>query len=160
MNVDVVPRLRPARNDDAPAIVEIWELGWREAHLGRVPEELVVARTPTYFRTRTRGQVDRTTVALVGGVVVGFMMVLDDEVEQLYVDVSHRGADVASALLTECEHQIRSAGHNSAWLAVVADNGTARKFYERHGWIDMGDFEHVAPGEISVPAHRYLKRLT
>ena len=40
----VATRLRPARDDDAPAVAEVWWAGWREAHLGQVPDELVDLR--------------------------------------------------------------------------------------------------------------------
>jgi hypothetical protein len=47
------------------------------------------------------------------------------------------------------------------WLAVVAGNTRARRFYARNGWRDAGLFEHEAPiegGSISLAAHRYEKR--
>ncbi|WP_248579549.1 N-acetyltransferase [Nocardioides sp. InS609-2] len=151
--------LRAAAHDDAPAVAAIWEAGWREAHLGHVPDELVAARTPASFLARAGEHVDITTVAVVDGAVGGFVMVVEDEVEQVYVDPSCRGTPVAADLLAEAERQIRATGHASAWLAVVAGNLRARRFYERQGWVDEGLFDHQAPGGISVPAHRYVKRL-
>ena len=38
-------------------------------------------------------------------------MVVDDEVEQIYVAGSHRGSGVADALLAEAERQVGAAGH-------------------------------------------------
>lgn len=104
----------------------------------------------------------KTTVAMVGAELAGFVMVGGDEVEQLYVSVRHRGTGVADALLRQAERTIRAAGHRGAWLAVVPENVGARRFYARMGWIDEGRFEHLAPGPdepIAVPAHRYVKRL-
>lgn len=155
-------RLRPAGPDDAATVAEIWRTGWREAHIGRVPEELVSARTEESFCTRAMESVPKTTVAMVGAELAGFAMVAGDEVEQLYVSARHRGAGVADALLSHAEGRIRAAGHRTAWLAVVAENARARRFYARMGWIDEGLFEHLAPGDdgpIRVPAHRYAKRL-
>ena len=40
-----IVRIRPAGPDDAATVAEIWRAGWREAHLGRVPAELVAAQT-------------------------------------------------------------------------------------------------------------------
>jgi GNAT superfamily N-acetyltransferase len=101
-------------------------------------------------------------VAIVGDHVVGFVMVVDDEVEQVYVSREHRGSGVAAVLLAEAERLVRVNGHQRAWLAVVAGNTRARNFYERNGWIDEGLFDYPAAGgdePISVPAHRYVKRL-
>ena len=157
-----IVRIRPAGPDDAATVAEIWRAGWREAHLGRVPAELVAARTPESFSARAMESVPITIVAMVGPELAGFAMVVADEVEQLYVAALHRGAGVADALLRDAEQQILRRGHREAWLAVVPDNTRARRFYERMGWIDVGRFDHLAPGDdepIRVPAHRYVKRL-
>jgi ribosomal protein S18 acetylase RimI-like enzyme len=106
--------------------------------------------------------VPKTTVAMVGAELAGFVMVSGGEVEQLYVGARHRGIGVAYALLRHAERAITAAGHATAWLAVVPRNDSARLFYERMGWTDEGPFEHLAPtddGPIPVPAHRYVKRL-
>lgn len=155
--------LRQASADDAPAIADIWHLGWRDGHLGFVPQELIAARHEGSFRTRAAQRVGDTTVAVVDGKVAGFVMVVGDEVEQVYVAASHRGTGVADALLAEAERQVTRAGHSSVWLAVVAGNARARKFYERRGWSDGGPFTYAAAGEdgpIAVPARRYVKRLS
>jgi GNAT superfamily N-acetyltransferase len=152
--------LRPATAADAGAVAEIWFHGWRDGHLGHVPDALLAVRTEESFGERARLRVGDTTVAEVGGVVVGFVMVVGDEVEQVYVSSAHRGAGVAGVLLAEAERAVAADGHGRAWLAVVAGNGRARRFYERCGWRDEGVFVHRAPsgrGPIEVPAHRYVK---
>lgn len=155
-------RLRPAGPDDAATVAEIWRSGWREAHTGRVPAELVAARTDESFLARATECVPKTTLAMVGAELAGFVMLSGDEVEHLYVAARHRGDGVADALLRHAERQIGRAGHRTAWLAVVPGNVRARRFYERMGWRDEGRFEHLAPGDggpIRVPAQRYVKRL-
>jgi GNAT superfamily N-acetyltransferase len=152
--------LRPATPGDAPHVAEIWCAGWLDAHLGGVPHELVAARTPDSFQRRAAERVRDTTVATVGGSVAGFMMVVRDEVEQIYVAREHRGRGVAQQLLTAAEQQVADNGFGEAWLAVVAFNARARAFYTRAGWIDRGLFNYQAFGEagpINVPAHRYTK---
>jgi GNAT superfamily N-acetyltransferase len=154
--------LRPARPEDAPAVAEIWRRGWRDAHLGHVPDELLAARTDTSFDYRAAERIDDTTVAIVGGAVAGFVMVVDDEVEQVYVAAAHRGTAVAATLLAEAERLVSAGGHPRAWLAVVGGNTRARRFYERNGWVDWGPFDHLAlgpDGPIHVPSHRYIKGL-
>ena len=152
--------LRSAVPGDSDDVAEIWRLGWRDGHEGFVPQELVAARTDESFRTRAAERVGDTTVATVGGEVAGFIMVVDDEVEQVYVSAAHRGTGVAGVLMAEAERQVRANGHGRAWLAVVAGNGRARAFYERAGWRDEGPFDYTATSEgktIVVPCHRYTK---
>jgi GNAT superfamily N-acetyltransferase len=154
--------LRRARPEDADAVAEIWRLGWQDGHIGLVPQELVEARTEESFQARASERVGDTTVATVDGAVAGFVMVVGDEVEQVYVSARHRGTGVAGVLIAEAERQVGANGHDKAWLAVVAGNARARAFYERNGWADEGPFDYEAAGPdgpISVLCHRYTKLL-
>jgi GNAT superfamily N-acetyltransferase len=154
--------LRRASQQDANAIAEIWHRGWRDGHLGLVPSELTEARTEKSFLARASERVGEAAVAVVGGTVAGFVMVVDDEVEQVYVSAAHRGTGVADALMKEAERQVRANGHSKGWLAVVPGNARARAFYERAGWRDEGPFDYAADtenGSIAVPCHRYTKHL-
>jgi GNAT superfamily N-acetyltransferase len=159
---DATAALRAGEPADAAAIAEIWRLGWRDGHLGLVPPELAEARTDESFRARAAERASETTVAVVDGEVAGFVLVVGDEVEQVYVGAAHRGTGVAGLLLDAAEGQVRAAGHHEAWLAVVAGNARARAFYERAGWSDDGPFDYPAAteqGPVTVPCRRYVKRL-
>jgi GNAT superfamily N-acetyltransferase len=154
--------IRAAVDTDAGRVAGIWEAGWRDAHLGRVPDALIHARTPDTFASRARAIIPATLVAVVDDAIAGFVVIVDDEVEQMYVDARHRGSEVARRLLRAAERTIAATGHPSAWLAVVAGNVRARRFYERNGWADEGDFIYRATienGLIDVPCRRYTKRL-
>jgi GNAT superfamily N-acetyltransferase len=152
--------LRPAAAGDVASIAPIWRSGWADAHAGHVPGELTAARTEQSFWARAADLVPCSAVAEVGGRLAGFVTVVGDELEQVYVDRACRGSGVAAALLAEGERRVREGGHEVAWLAVVAGNRRARRFYAKHGWTDEGPFDHRAPGPrgpITVPAHRYVK---
>ncbi|MFB9183517.1 GNAT family N-acetyltransferase [Dactylosporangium sucinum] len=156
------PLIRPARSADAAEVAAIWESGWRDGHLGNVPDALVAARSHDSFRTRAGKRVPDTTVADVGGVVAGFVMVVGDEVEQVYVGGAHRGTGIAAVLLAAAERLVAANGFGTAWLAVVPGNARARRFYERCGWSDAGPFDNPVPhaGQIiAVPCRRYEKRV-
>lgn len=155
--------LRPARPDETATVARIWAEGWPDGHLGNVPEALVAIRTRESFDSRTAERLSATTVADVDGTVAGFVMVIEDEIEQLYVDAAHRGSGIAGDLLSEGERQIAEAGHGKAWLAVAPGNARAVRFYERSGWTDEGVFSYQAEGPdgpVPVPCHRYVKPLT
>ena len=155
--------IRPAVTGDAAAVAEIWRSGWRDGHLEHVPDALTRVRTDESFEQRAAERIPDTTVALVDGEVAGFIMVVGDETEQVYVAAAHRGKGVADALLAEAERQVRQNGHDVAWLAVVAGNARARAFYERMGWRDEGGFDYEAAVEdgttVAVPCRRYVKAL-
>jgi GNAT superfamily N-acetyltransferase len=154
--------VRPAVAGDVDAVAAIWYAGWRDGHLGHVPDELVAYRTEESFYSRAAQRVADTTVAVVGDEVAGFVMVAGDEVEQVYVAQDHRGSGIAGMLLVEAERQVKAGGHAEAWLAVATGNARARRFYERSGWTDGGAFDYPAAvegGTVPVPCHRYVKRV-
>ena len=100
-------------------------------------------------------------MATVDNRVIGFVTVHNDEVEQMYVAAEARGGGTATALLQHAEDVIAET-FDLAWLAVVAGNARARRFYARNGWYDAGEFDYAAPvqgGTFIVPCHRYEKPL-
>jgi ribosomal protein S18 acetylase RimI-like enzyme len=157
-----LPSVRRATAADASFVAEIWRTGWHDGHIGNVPDELVVVRTDESFDKRAAERVADTSVAVVSGDVAGFVMVVGDEVEQVYVSRDHRGSGIADVLLDSAERQVAANSHPVAWLAVATGNARARRFYERHGWVDEGEFAYPAQGPdgpIDVPCHRYTKRV-
>lgn len=155
--------IRPATSADMAAVADLWHEGWHDGHAGHVPAGLTAFRTLEAFHERTPGRVADTTVAVDGtGGLLGFVMVVGDEVEQVFVGRTARGTGLATALLVEAERQVAAAGHAEAWLAVVAGNERARRFYEKCGWHDRGDlaYEVSAGGSTWVsPCRRYVKDL-
>ncbi len=153
--------LRPATAEDMAAVADLWHVGWHDGHAGHVPEGLTRGRTLEAFHERMPSRVADTTVAVSEeGELLGFVMVVGDEVEQVFVGRGSRGTGLAALLLAEAERQVAAAGHDLAWLAVVEGNARARAFYERHGWRDAGDlpYEVTADGQRFVsPCRRYEK---
>lgn len=153
--------LRAATPSDAEEVAALWEAGWHDGHRGHVPAELHLHRRTGDFRRRAAERLADTVVATVDGQVAGFVMIHDDEIEQIYVGAEARGHGVADALLRYGEALI-AAEHDRAWLAVVDGNARARRFYERNGWRDAGPFDYhaaTATGSIPVPSRRYQKSL-
>ena len=155
--------IRPAVEADMAAVADLWHEGWHDGHAGHVPDGLTAARTLVAFHERTPPRVADTAVAVSeDGRIQGFVMVVDDEVEQVFVGRDARGSGLAAALLDEAERRVAASGRTSAWLAVVAGNARARRFYERQGWTDEGDlpYEVSAGGQTWVsPCRRYVKQL-
>ena len=155
--------IRPAGDADMAAVAVLWHEGWHDGHAGHVPDGLTAVRTLDAFHERTPSRVADTAVAVSGtGALLGFVMVVGDEVEQVFVGRASRGTDLAARLLTEAERRVAAAGHSSAWLAVVAGNARARRFYEKQGWVDTGDlpYEVTAGGRTwTSPCRRYVKEV-
>jgi GNAT superfamily N-acetyltransferase len=153
--------LRRALDADAEAIASLWHQGWADGHLGHVPEALLEHRRLEDFRRRVPPRLPLTTVAVLDGGVAGFVMVHEDEVEQLYVAAAARGRGVAAVLFRAAERTI-AARFEVAWLAVAEGNARARRFYEKSGWRDAGALDYAAEitgGTLAVPCRRYEKRV-
>lgn len=151
--------IRPATTADAASIARIWHAGFIDGHTGHVPAEIWAYRRPADFSARVPALVGHTTVAETDGTVVGFVMVEDDEVHQLYVATTARGTGVAGPLLGAAEAQI-ARRYRVGWLAVVGGNTRARRFYARAGWVEIGAMDqpsYAGTDTIMVPALRYEK---
>jgi ribosomal protein S18 acetylase RimI-like enzyme len=153
--------LRPAEPSDVGGVAAVWESGWADGHRGHVPIELERHRTRSGFVRLAERRVHQTTVAVDHGLVVGFVIVIGDELEQLYVAASSRGGGVADRLIAHAEEAIAKS-YSLCWLAVASGNARARRFYERSGWSDNGPLDYSAEidsGHTTVPTRRYQKRL-
>lgn len=122
----------------ATQIAVIWEAGWHEAHAAIVPQALSALRTAQSFQDRAIEHLPQTCVARQGSEVLGFCMVKDAEVYQIYVSQTSRGNGSARALLEEAERRVQAAGYVTAWLACAVGNHRAAAFYEKCGWHNMG----------------------
>ncbi len=121
-----------------------------------------MARTRESFDSRAASRVADTSVVEVDGAVQGFVMVGDDEVEQVFLDRGARGSGLATLLLDEGERRVRSHGHRRARLFVVPGNARARAFYARRGWRDDGDVTYtpVDDDSLEVPTRLYTKHVS
>lgn len=154
--------LESATNQQLEQICEIWEAGWHEAHAAIVPPELLLLRTKESFRTRALENLGCTRVALDQSGVLGFCMVKEDELYQMYVSRRARGSGVAQALIRDAEDRIRANGHKTAWLACGVGNERARHFYSKSGWVNAGkkivDMDTSA-GSFPLEVWRFEKEL-
>jgi GNAT superfamily N-acetyltransferase len=154
--------VRSAEEHEIDSLAKIWYDGWLDAHLQIVPAELARVRTLESFGPRLRDLL--ADVRVVGPVdaPLGFSIVKEDELYQLYVAAHARGAGVAAALLTDAEARLARAGFEIAWLACAIGNGRAARFYEKSGWQRVGNMiNHLetSGGAFDLEVWRYEKPL-
>lgn len=151
--------LRPGKPSDADALVRLWHAGWHDAHRGHVPDAMCETRDRSHFAKRVADLPwASSVVAAQADVVVGFALVRDAQLDQIYVAAEGRGNGAGALLLASAESAIRAAGFEEAWLMVAAGNRAARRFYQRHGWSDGGP-QNITVDGVRASAHRYDKRL-
>ena len=154
--------VRPAARADVDALAGIWYQGWHEAHAPIMGAEWARIRTLESFRERLEEALDRTSIAVHDGSPVGFCILKEDELDQLYVAREARGSGAAAALQADAEARLAAAGVTVAWLACAVGNDRAARFYEKSGWTRAGTVTYqpdAASGLGTMQVWRYEKRL-
>jgi len=155
--------VRPAHEAELDELARLWHDSWQDAHAAIVPAELTQARTVESFRHRLGILLPDVRVVGPIGAPVGFCIVKDDELYQLFVATRARGAGVAAALMADAERRLAKSGAAVAWLACAIGNDRAARFYEKCGWhrsaVIVSQLE-TAAGIVPLEVWRYEKALT
>ena len=154
--------IRPAEQTELDQLARVWFDAWRDAHAQIVPAELARLRTLENFRERMQKELPNVRVAGSPGEPVGFCLVKDDELYQLFVAARARGTGVAAALMADGEALLAESGVATAWLACAMGNERAARFYEKCGWRRTGTMTNEAEtseGTFLLQVWRYEKTL-
>jgi GNAT superfamily N-acetyltransferase len=154
--------VRRADDSEVGQLARIWYDGWQDAHALIVPAELKRVRTLESFTERLQAALADVRVAGPRGAPLGFCMLKDDELYQLYVTAQARGSGVAAALMADAEARLAAAGVGTAWLACAIGNERAARFYEKSGWHRAGTVVSVLDvpnGTLPLEVWRYEKSL-
>jgi len=155
-------RVRVAEGGEVDQIARIWTDGWHDAHAALVPAALARERTFDSFRSRILDRLPQTRVVGPIGAPVGFCMLKDDELYQLFVSAPARGSGVAAVLIADAEARLAASGVTTPWLACAMGNLRAARFYEKCGWHLARTFEYhaeTASGTFLLDVWRYEKAL-
>jgi GNAT superfamily N-acetyltransferase len=154
--------VRAAETSEVERLAQTWYDGWCDAHLRIVPAELARVRTLESFRERMRAAINDVRVVGPAGAPLGFHLLKDDELYQLYVSAAARGTGVAAALIADAEARLAERGVETAWLGCAIGNERAARFYEKCGWhrarTMVSDLE-TTTGTFRLEVWRYEKRL-
>ncbi len=155
--------IRPAGADDAPAMADV-HVDCRQANVGSMPP-MVHSRETTRRWMRGRLEGDSSGwVAERDGRVVGYLVITGDWVDDLFLAPDETGQGIGAALLDLAKTQ-RSHG---LCLWVFETNHGARRFYRRHGFIELeatdgsGNAEHAPDVRMAWPGAdplAFLRRL-
>jgi GNAT superfamily N-acetyltransferase len=153
---------RFALTADVPQVAAIYHSVWHESHAPFMPPEECKLRSARFFEERMSSLLATTLVAERAGSIVGFASWQDRILGQIYVSAAHRGAGVASELITASEIEMAKSGTKVAELYCIVGNDRARRFYERMSWRHGGETQKPVLGShglVGVAFWRMTKRL-
>jgi len=125
-------------------------------HLGPIARLMATAPLLRRYRVTARGaranlaealrERDTVLVALDGDAVVGLAWLIQTRaldraayLRLLLVAQAHQSRGVGAALLARGEREARASGCRHVVMLVTKTNRRARSFYERHGYVHVGD---------------------
>jgi putative acetyltransferase len=127
--------LRPYSEADEDVAIELWRRTWAQHY-----PHIDFAERVDWWRARWRNELvpaATVSVAEADGRMVGFVTVYPKTgyLDQIVVAPEAWGSDVAAMLMDEAR-RISPGGLD---LNVNADNARAIRFYEKQGFIDVGE---------------------
>ena len=134
--------LRPYTASDEDAAIELWRRTWQQHY-----PHLDFNKRVDWWRARWRSElvpVARIVLAETGGALAGFVTVdpKTKYLDQIVVAPEQWGSGLALALLDEAKH-LSPAGLE---LLVNKDNFRAIRFYQKHGFVYVGEDKNPVSG--------------
>lgn len=149
-------RIRRAGEADAALLAEFGARTFRETFAAdNTPEDMAAYLAGAFGEELQRAELLSPVVAAfiaeLDGATAGYAVLREGgetggavrgerpvELQRLYVDVRHKGAGVAQALMDEVDREARRRGGETLWLGVWERNARAIAFYRKCGFIDVG----------------------
>src|SRR5688572_1190685 len=124
--------LRPATVADAPAMADL-HVDCREANVGSMPAMVHTREATHRWMTGRLEGASTGWVAERDGALVGYLVLTDDWLDDLFLAPGETGYGVGAALLDV----VKAERPGGFLLWVFESNHGARRFYERHGLITL-----------------------
>lgn len=156
-------RLRAARLEDVPSLIELARRSWLSAFAQTAPFPLIAWWVRADGLTlRYEQHWSEMLVLEEDSVIVGLVQPKpnDAEINGLWVHPSRQGTGAGTLLLRAGEQLIHRAGHKRVWLTCSAFNERALGFYRRRGYVEFGRDRslHAAGVEVEeVMLERFIK---
>jgi RimJ/RimL family protein N-acetyltransferase len=143
-------------NEDIPRVLDAQETGAVVGLAEVFPQEAwpfpraVIARR--WKEEIATPGIDCLVVSL-GGDVVGFAAVREDEVLHFGIAIEHWGTGIAQLAHDAVLNRLRTRRVHRVWLRVFTKNTRGRRFYEKLGWIQTG-----SSSQSTLPPYAELLR--
>ena len=72
------------------------------------------------------------------------------EIERIYVDQTFQGKGLGAILMTKAVERAKDLNLQYIWLGVWEKNTDAKRFYERHGFVEFGNHEFKMGDDVQT----------
>jgi ribosomal protein S18 acetylase RimI-like enzyme len=72
------------------------------------------------------------------------------EIERFYIDGPWQGTGVADVMMQHAVEHARAVGGETLWLGVWEHNPRAIRFYQRHGFVDVGSHPFLVGTDLQT----------
>ena len=138
--------IRPAVTHDHDRLVEIWRAAVEATH------HFLATQDVDWYERLVRGYLPRMgdvrVAEVTGGAVLGFVAQDDGEIHMLFIDPSHHGRGVGTALLDDIANDF-----SRLRVDVNEENPSGRRFYAARGFRQVGRSEIDGQGRAHPLLH-------
>ncbi len=160
--------IRRADRADAPALAAFAEHCFRDAFgdlntPGNMDRYVATAFSPALQAAELEDGTVTTLLALdEHGAMAGYAQLFDPspppfahptppaEVRRFYVDRAHHGRGVAQQLMLAVFEAAGTLGRSALWLQVWERNFRGRAFYEKLGFVEVGERDFILGDEVQT----------
>ena len=133
--------LRSAQPSDVPALARVAAAAYQQAFAGILEPPTLALRDASFFEAHFAPRVQCMHLAEQDGQVLGYSLVTQGHLDQLFIAPQAQGKGVGASLLA----QVEAAGTHT--LECFRDNPRARAFYEAKGWRLARAYEREFAGK-------------
>lgn len=139
-NVVDLPRLLVETLPEAevPAAADLLHKVWHSTYKADLPASLRRERTPEHFLDYLQTRRTQTSIARLGGRMVGLASISANCIEDLWVVKRYRRRGIGTALVNHCLAQLRHVGFDHAQAGCEGFNRDAVQFFQSLGWTCIG----------------------
>ncbi len=134
--------IREFQTKDTDALIAIWRSASSLAH--PFLNEAFVAQEANNLRTLYLPNAE-TWVLEDNETPIGFIALIGDEIGGLFLEPSLHGRGLGKTMV---DHAVDIKG--PLRVEVFERNAIGRRFYERYGFVEVGQYRHEASGEMTL----------
>ena len=146
------PTIRPYTEDDLDEVVALWYRSWTHAFPNLKHPQPFEQWKCRFQNDYARG--GGVWVAVIQDQIVGFIVVSNSVIAQIFVDVDRQRTGVGTGLLNQAKRMYP----NGLSLTTLQQNEQARQFYEKHGFAIGAAGINPINGQPNIEYHFKVDR--